>query len=72
MCCKRYNERNVTQNNPTKWTCVTFGFVSHTTMLYSFAWVTGWQNSQSRPFQLALGFAIVAYGINLSTTDNLT
>ena len=41
-------------------------------MLQNFAWVTGQQNSLSRPFQLALGFTIVPYGAHLSTPENLT
>ena len=51
--------------------CIVFGFVSHATMLYNFAQVTGQQNSLSRPFQLALGFTIVPYGTHFSTTENL-
>ena len=46
--------------------------MSHATMLQNFAWVTGQQNSLSRPFQLALGFTIVPYGAHLSTSENLT
>ena len=46
--------------------------MSHATMLYNFAWVTGQQNSLSRPFQLALGFTIVPYGTHFSTPENLT
>ena len=41
-------------------------------MLQNFAWVTGQQNSLSRPFQLALGFTIIPYGTHLSTPENLT
>ena len=46
--------------------------MSHAKMLHNFAWVTGQQNSLSRPFQLALGFIIVPYGTHLSTPENLT
>ena len=45
---------------------ITFGFMSHESMLYDFAQVTGQQNSLSRPFQLALGFTIVPYGTHFS------
>ena len=40
-------------------------------MLQNFAHVTGQQNLLSRPFQLALGFDIVPYGANISTSENL-
>ena len=46
--------------------------MSHNTMLQNFVQVTGWQILLSRPFQLALGFTIVPYGANLSTSENLT
>ena len=45
--------------------------MSHATMLHNFAWVTGQQNSLSRPFQLDSGFTIVPHGTHFSTTENL-
>ena len=46
--------------------------MSHKTMFVNFVQVTRQQNLLSRPFHLALGFTIVPYGANLSTSENLT
>ena len=46
--------------------------MNHKTMLSNFVQVTGQQKLQSKSFQLALGFTIVPYRDNLSTSENLT
>ena len=46
--------------------------MSHESVLYDFAQVTGQQNSLSRPFQLVLGFTIVPYGTHFLITENLS